>query len=386
MPIRFPSPLFRDNANLIRRRGGNLMLMHLTSQSAAGLLFQANIDSTAHTTFGLWYPVTYVFGINTGLSGLTAQYRTANSGAWTTLTAYTSASEFNGVNGVRWDYANGRAYLSVGFGAPDLIQFQVLNGATPVVISFHHIAGYYDERAAAVTASLDDWRTVNNTQFIAAQTKLAAVHVHNTTGIITALDGPMPWSDMQTWVDAGYLEFASHSRSHPANAAGYLVNGYTAEVSGSRDDILNNLTLPHELITVYIEPNGYTDATLRAAIITAGYLVDRGYPTPSPQNTWAAWSADGAYERSLFTITTEGWVDNTTYRDNFNATYDGVYAAGGIYHLMDHPAQAGHWGGNTNLEQHIDHIAGHLDVWYAALGEQYQYHYVQTNASVARVG
>ncbi len=71
--------------------------------------FQVVIDHDAHQRFGLYYPVTYMFTIPDGSSNLTAQYRFSQSGdgsSWINLDVKTSTEFFNGVNAVRFDYAN----------------------------------------------------------------------------------------------------------------------------------------------------------------------------------------------------------------------------------------------------------------------------------------
>jgi hypothetical protein len=383
-----PSPLFRDNAALVRRRGGNLLLMHLPSAAPSPItntVFQADLNSAAHTKFGLYYPITFEFSMSTGLSGLTGQYRTATSGAWTSLTTYTSANLFNGVNAARFDYAGGFAFLSAAFiAASDLLQFRIIDGtSTPVPLTYVGIPSYYDGRHAAVTVTMDDLYDASVPNFNTALGITAAAHIHVTVGLETAILNASSWSSVQGYIDGGYVEAASHSRNHPNNASEYSSYGYSSEISGSRDDILSNLTLPHEFVPVYIEPNGFEDATVRSTAVGAAYLVLRGYPIPTALDTWQTWNADGSYNTALFSYYTWSWVDNTTYRDAANSKYDSVYNAGGIYHLVDHPWQSGHWYTNSNLSQHIDHIKDKTDVWYAGFGELYLYHYVVERSAVS---
>jgi hypothetical protein len=364
------------------------LIVTLTPANAlTNTVYQADLNNAAHTKFGLYYPVTFHFSMAGGLSGLTAQFRTATSGGWTSLTTYTTSDFFNGVNGARFDYAGGHAYLSVAFiAASDLLQLRIIDGgSTPIAIGYVGVPAYYDNRAAAVTMSMDDWNPGNDASFDTALAILIADHIHMTTAIITDPTTPPPWSSIQTYINGGYVEAASHSRNHPNNESDYISRGYTEEISGSRDDIKSNLTLPHNFVPVFIEPNGYENATVRSTAVGAAYLVIRGYPIPTALDTWQTWNNDGSYNTALFSYYTWDWVDNTTYRDAANAKYDAVYAAGGIYHLVDHPWQTGHWGANSNLSQHIDHIKDKLDVWYAAFGEMYQYHYVIERGAVSVV-
>ena len=135
------------------------------------------------------------------------------------------------------------------------------------------------------------------------------------------------------------MEPASHTRNHTCSQSDYLINGYSFQIQGSRDDILSRLTLANPYVTTFIEPCGYTDAQLRQTLVSAGYLVDRGYPAPPVQNTFASWGGDGAYSRTLYSIDTTAWYGNETSSllTQTNASFDTAYAARGIYHLVDHP-------------------------------------------------
>jgi hypothetical protein len=354
---------------------------------------QVVIDHEAHQLFGLYYPVTYEFGIPGGASNLTAQYRLSQSGSgssWTNLDTKTSSDFFNGVNAARFDYANNIAYLSVAFPlTSDVIYLRVLDGANqPVPLTFIEIPQYYDNRHAAVTLTLDDWDTDSGAYFNDASVILTNAHVHYTVGIITNADPN--WSQIQSGLSTGYMEVASHARDHPCSAEAYEINGYDYQIGGSKEDILFNLALPYEYVPAYFEPCGYYSPQVRQAVVNAGYLVERGYPPIPVQNTFSDWDSDGAYARTLFSYSTYDWgyydgIPDTRQErlDAANGSFDTAYDTGGIYHLLDHPWQR-HWYSNDSLlSQHINHIKDKLDVWYAAFGELYLYHYVQERGKVA---
>jgi hypothetical protein len=354
------------------------------AQSAGNTQYQLTINAAAHSKYGLYYPVTYQFAMQSGLSGLTAQYRTNPTGIWQSLDTKTSADFFNGVNAARFDYAAGMAYLSVAFAAnSDNLYLRVINsGGQEVSLSYVGMPLYYDNRKAAATVSLDDWSSTSNTDFNNAATLLSAQHIHFTVAVET--NQHPDWSIVQQWVNTGWMEVASHSRNHPCSEADYQGLGYTSEIDGSKQDILSNVNLPYPYVLSYIEPCGVDSATIRQGIVAAGYLATRGYPVPPVQNTFAAWGSDGSYQRVMYSIDTWAWpwyTQDAALLSQANAAFDAAYAAGGIYHLVDHPWQ-GRWYAGYTLDAHGRYIANRRDVWYAAFGELYLYHYVQERGQV----
>jgi hypothetical protein len=211
---------------------------------------------------------------------------------------------------------------------------------------------------------------------------LSSRNIHFTVGVITGV-GP-DVNLIQHWVDSGYMEVASHSRSHPCTDQDYQAQGYNYEIAGSKQDILTYIRLPHPYVTTYLEPCGFENANVRQAVVNAGYLNERGFVQPPVQNTFSAWGTDGAYQRAMYTVDTWSlpWYTlDSAILAQANATFDSVYAAGGIYHLVDHPWQ-GRWYAGLTLDTHTQYIANRLDVWYAAFGELYLYHYVQERGQV----
>lgn len=366
---------------------GSVSAIFVPSSNAQGqpaYQFQVAIDPTAHQRFGLYYPVTYTFLISGGLSNLTAQYRYLQTDIWNNLPVRTSADFFNGINAARFDYGARRAYLSVAFAQnSDTLFLRVVDSqSNQVPMVFQNIPLYYDNRTAAVSVSLDDWDS-QSVSWDTASRILTNAHVHFTGAIVSQFDaGREPdWSLIQYWYNQGYLEPGAHSRSHPCSDSDYQVHGYAWEIAGIRDDILANLTLQYPYVPAFMLPCGFESAAVRQAIVNANYLADRG---AAPYLIgFAPWGQDGAYQQALYTYATFDWAwpGSTTRRDEANAAFDTAYAAGGIYHLVDHPV-AGLWADGPYLSEHITYVSNRPDVWYAAFGELYLYHYVQERGQV----
>ena len=364
---------------------GSLLLPNAAlAQQANPTQFQVLIDPVLHQRYGLYYPVTYMFQIPGGSSNLSAQYRYSQADNWSSLPVRTSTEFFNGVNAARFDYANNVAYLSVAFSSTsDAIYLRVLNGASEVPLIYLGMPQYYDNRQAAVTVTMDDWNGTNSPHFVTAAQYLTGARLHFTVGIITW--GMPDWLTIQQWINTGYMEAAAHSRNHPCTDSDYYSSGYTSEIQGSRDDILANLSLPNPYVPVYIEPCGFENTQVRQAIVNAGYLATRGWQAPPVENTFSSWGTDGSYLRGMYSYDTWGWGyynGTATQYAEANSSFDTAHNAGGIYHLVDHPwTQL--WSDGSYLVQHINYISNRLDVWYAAYGELYQYHFVQERGAVS---
>ena len=354
------------------------------SQTPAYLEYQVVIDPSAHLRFGLYYPVTYTFEIPPGMANLIAQYRYSLSDIWITLDTKTSTDYFNGINAARFDYPNRMAYLSVSFSSSsDTIYLRVMSGQNEIPIYFMGIPLYYDNRKAAVTVSLDDWEGANTAYFNDASQILVADRIHYSGGVITYRNPD--WASIQSWVNTGYAEVASHSRIHPCSIADYEATSYLFEIEGSRNDILTYLTLPHPYVPVYIEPCGLDTDQIRQAILSAGYIATRGWEIPPATNNFALWGMDGSYQTVLYSYDTNAWPwysGTAELRDHANAIFNSAYDNGGIYHLVDHPWH-GLWYVGSYLSQHADYISNRLNVWYASFGDLYLYHYVQERGEVS---
>ena len=358
--------------------------------------FRIDVDSAAHAKFGLYYPATYVFTIPAGSSGLTAQYRYDSGSAWTSLPGKTTSDFFDGIAAARFEDASNAAYISVPFSlSSDAIHLRVIDSAQqPVAITYQTTSKYYDNRKAAVTIDFDDVADGYLPDFVQAISLTAAKSLQVTAAVETHemndLDGDdvgSSWSTVQAWVNAGFTEAASHARTHPCTDAQYQLLGYTSEVTGSRDDLLSALILPNLFIPSFVNPCGFTSGQVRAAVAAAGYLVSRS--TNTGDSNFGTWNADGFYDANM-TAETDAWPVYNSYPNaggtpellsSWNALFDTVYAAGGIYQFLDHPWTK-RWSTGGYLDQHASHIANRNDVWYATLGELYLYHYLQERGDV----
>jgi uncharacterized repeat protein (TIGR02543 family) len=338
------------------------------------------VDASSHQKFGLYYPVTYKFSLPPGSTGLAAQYKYSLETAWNTLPEKRSGDIFNGVDVVRFDYGRGWAYISVSFDrASDYIYLRVLDAAgQPVSITFDSIPKYYDERKAAVVITLDDWSDYGNDGFVRATDYLASYGLYFTVGIMTA---GAPWNSVQQKIDqhGEYMEVASHSMNHPEDAAGYAIAGFQTEVIGSRDAIRNNLNFKAKpYVPVYLEPGGYSDATLVSWVSAGDYLLTRSSDDNfNSGSSFVAWdSTQLRYGRGAvaFTDSAQTWDANLLAKSN--GLFDQAMANGGIYSLTNHP-WSGFWTDGSYLLQHVEYIKGRSDVWYAPYGHLYLYHFLQ---------
>jgi len=344
--------------------------------------YRVTVPSSIHSAYGLGYPVTYVFSIPSGSSDLKAEERTGTD--WQQLIEKTSNDFFNGIECVRFDYINNKAYVSVAFAEDsDLIDIRITNQAGEVVMTqYQGMAQYYDNRKAVVVASADDWDAPKHDNFMNCCDAFQSRSVWLSVGIVTNNnrennEGPPDWNGIQQKIDGGYVEAASHSRTH----ADVPYSDYDSEINGSRNDIIGNLSLPlpykkgeTEYVWAWIEPYGQSNAIIRQKLGECKYLIDRS--TEQGVISFAPWDSDnGLYDRVGMAIAADGKSVGT-----LNAEFDLTYDNGGIYHFYFHPASYD-WEGNE-ITQHLDYIEGKKDVWYVGFGALYAYHYVQEREQV----
>lgn len=77
--------------------------------------FRLSVDPDKHNDYGFTYPVTYQFSIPSGSSNIEAYKTYTESAIWAQITEKTSEDFFNGIEAVRFDYDNDKAYVSVAF-------------------------------------------------------------------------------------------------------------------------------------------------------------------------------------------------------------------------------------------------------------------------------
>jgi len=73
------------------------------------------VNPKIHLDYGLSYPLTYQIAIPANSSGLAAWRKFSATADWLRITERTANDFFNGVEAIRFDYANKIAYLSVAF-------------------------------------------------------------------------------------------------------------------------------------------------------------------------------------------------------------------------------------------------------------------------------
>lgn len=220
-----------------------------------------NASSTLRDNYGLSYPVTYEFDIPAGSASLQAYVKyIATSTSWTQLTEKTSSDFFNGIDAVRFDYTNNKAYVSAAFDAnSNDIFIKVVDSNGTQVGTYKKITDYYDNRVAGVTSTADDWTNSAETSFASSCDMFATKHLWLGVGIQTVSNKVPNWTGVQNKINAGYVEPASHSMNH-------LVTPYAdpdTEIGGSRDEIINNLIFPplsrkgsRDYLYTWIAPGG----------------------------------------------------------------------------------------------------------------------------------
>jgi hypothetical protein len=346
--------------------------------------YRIMISPNVHDSYGLGYPVTYIFNIPAGSSNLKVYKRTGTD--WQQLIEKTSNDFFNGIECVRFDYIDNKAYVSVAFAeGSDCIDIKITNQNGEIIqAEYQGISHYYDNRKAVVVATADDWEdnSIRNQKFMQACDVFQSKQVWLTVSIVTqSYEGGSPpnWSGIQRQINEGYIEAASHSRTHP-----YVpYSNYDSEIGGSKNDITGNLSLPspykkgtNEYVWAWIEPYGHLDSIVRQKLGQYKYLIDR--ETSQGVTSFATWdSVNGLYNR--VGVTKE--VFSSTTLSELNSAFDNTYAISGIYHFYFHPYDFD-WSGENVITQHLDYIKNKTDIWYVGFGALYAYHYVQERGQV----
>lgn len=379
-----------------------------STNPSAPQYFKFSTTSVAHATYGLSYPITYEFNIPSGSSNLKAYKKYNFDDSWTQISEKTSNDFFNGIEAVRFDYSNSKAYVSVAYDAnSNDIYLEIIDGNNNQVGTYNHIDKFYDNRTATVVASCDDWTNGFDSVFCSACDMFRSKQIWLTPGIITddSLDDPInstTWADIQSKINAGYMEPASHSKSHiyPTDPS---YPGAFVEVDGSKQDILSNLNMiksdqkgSSQYLYTFIEPGGHTASAMRTQLGLSKYLVDRSTDAPEyydwdagavePSVTtgldFPTWdSTNGLYNRFGYSIrmgnsTIENENDAIQNVSILNSAFDLAYHQHGIYHLMFHP-WAVDWTTGSYADQHTTYISGKKDMWYVGLGDMFLYNYMR---------
>ena len=348
-------------------------------------IISLEIDSNNHTKFGLTYPVTYIFEIPSGSSDLKIYYDEDNSSRWKPMTEKTRDDVFSGLNAVRFNYSDNKAYISVKFEESDAMQLMIRDtNGNNINATYIEIPKYYDDNVMAVTITNDDLGGgASITPFNDMLTLCKNRGLWLTATTITGL-AKNTWTDIQTMVDRDNLEICSHSVTHPSSP-------YGTEFNDSRTHIIGNLTLPDlysnadgEFVPCWLSPKSqWTDAVDYPNASSAGYLgIVAGAWNLDYQNIYSNWSDtyglyeyQNGYENAASFISFMEQYNSTTY-PYMDDMFDTIYAAGGVYHLRGHPAWIEDLTENGWLADHLDHIGNRADVWYTGYGAMYMYHLV----------
>jgi hypothetical protein len=163
---------------------------------------------------------------------------------------------------------------------------------------------------------------------------------------------------------------------------------YEWQINGSKQDIIDNLTLPAlwrngnlQYVYAWIEPFGQYDETTRQLLGASGYLCDRTVASNEAINySFDEWDEyNGLFYPSGYSVEmgNPSWNGNWTSVQLLNRVFDNAYEAGGIYHLIAHPASV-NWSIGGYADQHTTYISNRTDVWYVPFGLLYLYHWMAT--------
>jgi hypothetical protein len=204
---------------IVFAQGNNVLSISISSASE----LVAVLQHTIHVDFGCMYPLTYLVDIPSGSSNLKIEKKYFSSDTWKNIPEKAASDFFNGIEVVRFDYLNNRAYISAAFSSGTDSLFLKMSDSTGNTIYplYVGIPKYYDNRRAAVTITADDWSdwvvSDINHSFGTLLDIFRSYHLYVTVGIITNANNSSPatWAILQHEVDSGFVEVASHSRSHP---------------------------------------------------------------------------------------------------------------------------------------------------------------------------
>lgn len=205
--------------------------------ASTGSSFSISIAAETYEKYGCAYPMTYIFELEHTSATLPVVRRRNSVGDWNEVPYFNPDSPPNGKEGVRLEEEK-RLYCSLAFPAdsPTMsLAFFDLQG-NPLQVRYTGLAPRYDNRSAAMVVSADDWDGFpkNHQGFLAAHRACAARGIWLTAGVTTqgvkgryrlmeddaAVWGdfawpPVDWASIQECLDLGFLEVASHSRTHP---------------------------------------------------------------------------------------------------------------------------------------------------------------------------
>ena len=338
------------------------------------------IDNQTHIDYGLAYPVTYEFTIPAESSDLQSYRRFQATQNWAQMVEKTTEDFFNGIEVVRFNYDADVAYVSVGFSEfSDSIFIKLMdNDGNNIDGAYSGMSRYYDNRDAVVTATADDWAGWVNDKFVQTCRNFRSFNLWLSCAIVTDVGDPNTWIDIQTQLDSGYVEAISHSRTHPYTPYDDL----EGEVSGSKQDLIDNLDLPahnsfgnYEYIYAWVAPYGEYNDAIDSMVSVSKYFVTRMYY--GNDHEFSNWDPE-LYKYDPIGVSQEVgplWLGTTDTVD-LNNTFDEVLLNGGVYHVMCHPNVI-EWDQDYPWV-HLEHISNRNNIWYTGFGHLYAYHFLQS--------
>lgn len=343
--------------------------------------FVFSIEHEFHVNYGLKYPITYQFEVPNSTLPYMVFFKYKNENQWLPLEEKSSSEFFNGINAVRFDYENLRAYVSIGFSnVSDSIYLKITDTYQNYLrIKFQEICKYYDNRRGVVIVTADDLLGISP-GFQKAINEFRQRKLWLSCAAVTSRISEDEWLDIQEQVDLGYIEIDSHSRTHPHTP----YEDYESEIIGSRDDIISNLILPelyssgqNEYVYAYIYPYGNYTNTLDRTAGNGNYLICRKV-TPGISYL-TEWDEDfNLFDRVGVVYEVGANYDGVPGISNLqfiNEGFDEVINDGEIYHFSIHPntiEAAGDWE-EGYIQSHLDYISGKTNVWYVGFGHLYLY-------------
>tara|TARA_B100000900_G_scaffold364793_1_gene339628 strand:- start:1 stop:1413 length:1413 start_codon:yes stop_codon:yes gene_type:complete len=341
-------------------------------------------NSQTHINYGLSYPITYEFSIPEDSQNLSAYRKYKNYQDWNLIDEKNKDDFFNGIEAVRFDYDEYKAYVSVGFSVvSDTIYIKIANSTHENVnITYTRMCKYYDNRKAAVTITGDDWADWNNDNFIQSCQNFRSLNLWYSVAVITN-SYQSNWDDIQTQLDLGLIEVVSHSRTHPY-VPYYNVE---SEVVGSKLDIIENLNLlnhnrsgVNEYVYAWIAPYGEYSPQIDTMTSNANYLISRLFYWND--NYYSDWDND-LYKFNPVGASIE--LGNSSYWGSYdinelNSTFQSVIDENGIYHLTTHPNIL-QWD-EIFTWQHLEYISNRKDIWYVGFGHLYLYRFIASSDQV----
>lgn len=346
------------------------------------------VDAQTHIAYGFSFPLTFEFTLPDNITKINALKKYSRPHDWITLEVMTSEDFFNHIETVRFDSINNKAYVSIGFGSEtDSIFIKIVDEVgNNINVTFNQITKYYDNRKAAVTSSADDMANWSLSKFNTTIKNFLKYDLYITLGMNTNGMSEETYDFLQDYINTGFVEAGAHSRTHPDWAS---YSNYDSEITGCKEDIINNLDMPplyrngeNEYVYSWIAPNGYLDDIIDSLVGQNKYLVNRLYY--GDYEGFAEWNSENdvyfpiGVTRAIDPPRSRlGWGIGTDDIDDLNNKFDEVISNGSVYHVMCHPNVI-EWNKSYTWE-HLEHISRRNNLWYVTLGHVYLYHLAHQN-------